>query len=196
MIRLATQAELGWVTLIPDEDESKSVRVRVLPVTRAMRRRAKRAALKHIEGADLDALEQTDLEDFGDALSTELLRLAIADWAGVLGDDDQPAELTPAAEVRMRTSAKPDRPRGTIDDFLAMDEIFQIADKLIVLPIVTREREKNGSPASPNGTGEAGTRAKTIAGSPAKPRRKAGAKSARTGSKSSRQPRAKKSGAS
>lgn len=189
MIRLPKAADerppLGKVILIPDPtDETKSVWVEVIPINRAIRRRARRAAFRHLEGRDLKALEQEDLEDFGEAFSYELLRLVIVAWGGVLepegGDDAPVAEITPSHDVRMRTSTKADRPTGSIDDFLGMEAVFETADRLVVMPFVERDKEKNALSASPSGTGEAATQAKTIAGSPATRKTASAAKSART----------------
>lgn len=191
MLRLS---EPDWQTLRASRGEDPAVRVRFAPVTPGMKRRAKHAAGKALGDADIKAMDVLELADIGDVFSRELLRLAIVEWDGVGDADGNPVEITPPLDERLKTSDKADRPTGTIDLFLAHDEMFEAADRLYVMPIVDRDREKNASAASPSGTGEAATRAKTIARSAAARKPKAGAKHAPTAQTSRKRPRGKKSG--
>lgn len=191
------EPEQAWVELIPAKGDDPAVLVIFAPPTRSMKRRAQRAAWREMSGAKPEELDALELADIGDAFSRELLRLAIVAWKGVGLDGatvGEPAEITPPLDVRVKTSDKPDRPTGTIDLFLADEEAFDAADAAYVLPILERDREKNALSASPTGIGGAGTRGKAIAGSAARPRKKAGAKSARTGKTSLKPPKAKSSG--
>lgn len=161
------------------------------PIDRQALRRARRAALKSLgrdqhEGDDVaSAAEQ--LEDLGDALSYALLIQGIVDWKDVClmsdGDDDGPGE-----------------PLACTDENKAMvlsDPItFDAFDAVYVMPFAARERAKNASAASPNGTGVAATGEADTASSPARRKRKVAVKGVRTARKPRRTTKPRSSGMS
>ncbi|MFN3943894.1 MAG: hypothetical protein ACK4K7_03045 [Allosphingosinicella sp.] len=177
-----------WITLLEavpaegDEPARPALRIEFAPITRAMRRRAHTAARKILiaAGADAAAGDLDLLADAGDAISVELIRLGARNWDGVGDQDGNPLPFTPEA----------------MDWLLADDRLFELADEKYVKPWADREAEKNGSPASPSGTGEAGTQAADIAGSAAdtEPPPPNDATDAPTASKSPAPRRRKKSG--
>lgn len=171
-----SKREPEWREILP------GVRVEFEPITIKAVRAARKAAATAL-GVDPD-----DIEEAGDQLTRELLRRGIRAWEGV---GDEAGELLPiSAEA--------------IDMALDDPTFFQAADQAYVHPYIMRNAEKNGSSASPNGTGEAGTHAKGTATSTAATRKadaarrtpKRGKKAAPI-SKTSRAPkRARKSGVS
>lgn len=165
-MRVLKQAEPTWETLFPAEGGKPAVEVLFAPVTRQMRRNAKAAVREMIlSGVEIESASPELLDDVGEAVSIAFLRQGIIDWRGIGDADGEPIAVSPEA----------------IEMFLADDDLFAAADRIYVGPIIERDREKNGLSASPNGIGEAETPAKIIAGSPAEPTRKAGAKNAPTG---------------
>jgi hypothetical protein len=184
----------GWETLRAAQGDEPAVEVQFGPITRGMKLRAYRRALGMVEGEDARKLDQVALGDIGDAFSYELLRLGIQAWRGVGDANGEPVAITPP--LRVRTSEDEDRPKGTIDAFLSIEDLFDAADQVYVMPIVERDRSKNGSSASPNGTGGAATPAPDTAGSSARRTSRGGARSAPTGPKAPRRPRKTRSGAS
>ena len=110
--------------------------------------------------------EDEDLQRAGDALTRTLLRRSILEWEGIGGPDGELLPVTPA----------------TIEMFLDDPRAFEAADFAYVRPWILRDMEGNASAGSPNGTGAVATPADDIARSPARPRKKGGARSARTGS--------------
>jgi hypothetical protein len=169
-----------WLTLIPAAGKVPAVRGQFAPASRSMKRRAQHEARKGIDGATVDLLDVCDLADIGDAFSRSLIRQALLAWEGIGDVDGKPIEVTPEA----------------VELFLADERLFEAADALYVMPIVLRDREKNGYAASPNGTGKAATPAKDTARSRVGRTRAKGAESARTARTSPRRPRGKKSGSS
>ncbi|MFZ3484277.1 hypothetical protein [Sphingomonas sp. 3-13AW] len=152
------------------------------PIDRKMMRGARRAAIKAIRGeeaeegedaADAPAAEQ--LEELGDALSVALILAGARDWKDVclMGgpEDEGPGQQLPFS-------------RENLEHALSDPLIFEALDQAYVMPFVLRERTKNVSAASQNGTGEAAMPVSDIASSPAKRAKRGGASSARTGSKS------------
>lgn len=179
------------------------------PITPAMRRRAGNAARRLLGPVeDIEAVDFDLLADVAEAGSRELIRLGALEWGGIGDESGKPLDLTPDRETRFATANATDRPTGTIDQLLDDFELFARIEAEYVRPDSLRRAEKNGSSASPNGTGEAATRARTTASShvglaaPTKPTggraaRKAktrAAASARTASTRSRAKRAKGSG--
>lgn len=148
------------------------------PIDRQALRRARRAALASLgrdehEGEDAAPAEE-QLADLGDALSHALLIHGITDWKDVclMADGDDAGAGEPLACT--------DENKAMI---LADPLTFEAFDAAYVVPFAARERTKNGSAASPNGTGAAAIAEDGTAPSRANRTRKAGAASARTGSK-------------
>jgi hypothetical protein len=148
------------------------------PIDRQALRRARRAALASLgrdehEGEDAAPAEE-QLADLGDALSHALLMHGIIDWKDVClmadGDDDSAGETLDCTDENKAM-------------ILADPLTFEAFDAAYVVPFAARERVKNGSAASPNGTGAAATEGGDTASSPANPISKAGAASARTARK-------------
>lgn len=170
---ILTKNEPAWVDLLP------GVRVQFAPVTRAMKRKARQAAREVLgDVLSIEDVGSDQLFEMGEAFSRALIRLGIVDWDGI-GDPKGKA---------MAVSAE------TVEMFLENEDCFEAADALYVMPVVERDREKNALSASPDGTGKAATRAKTTAGSAARPTKKAAAKSAPTARKRQGHPKARKSG--
>lgn len=148
------------------------------PIDRKALRRARRAALKALgrdeHEAETEASAEEQIEDLGDALSFALLMAGILDWKDVClmadGDDATAGETLPCTDENKAL-------------ILADPITFDALDAVYVVPFAARERAKNGSAASPNGTGAAATEGSDTVSSPAKPKRTDGAKPARTGSK-------------
>jgi hypothetical protein len=180
----------AFVTFREATKKEPAVRVRLLPVAPWMRRRASRLATAEMgeeKFADLDVVRQRDA---GDRYSFELLRLGIVAWEGVGDAAGKPVAVSPPPEVRKATYDAADRPTGTVDAFLAIPEMLEAGDRLYVMPDVLRGQEKNGSSASPNGTGEAGTRAPATAKKSAGKKKAGAATNVRTGAtRSGRTPR-------
>lgn len=148
------------------------------PIDRKALRRARRAAMKALnrdehEGTDEgSAAEQ--LADLGDELSHALLMDGILDWKDVClmadGDDASAGEPLVCTDENKA--------------LLLSDPItFDALDAVYVVPFASRERAKNVSAASPNGSGAAATGVSDTVNSPANPMKTGGAKPARTGSK-------------
>lgn len=186
----------GWETLRAAQGEDPAVEVQFGPITRGMKLRAYRRALGLIDSDDVESLDQVALGDIGDAFSYELLRLGIRAWRGVGDENGEPVAITPPMRDRFRTAEDEDRPMGTIDAFLSIEELFDAADRIYVIPVVERDRSKNALSASPNGIGEAATPAPAIAGSSARRTSKGGARNASTAPRAPKRPRKTGSGAS
>lgn len=161
------------------------------PIDRALVRRARRIALDSL-GRDEHGPEPigsaddvtTMLEDLGDALSHAMILEGARDWRGaVQATDDGEFEPIPFS-------------RDALADMLSDPVYFDALDAAYVLPYATREREKNGSAASPNGTGEAATPASNTAGTAATPQPSDDAKPAPTARKRSRAKKPKAPGTS
>jgi hypothetical protein len=168
-----------WETLIEAHGGAPAVEVLFVPPSRAMKRRAA-AAMRTILA---DAGDPPDLETVNAALdvySRTILAEAIRAWKGIGDAGGAPAPVNP----------------DMVALFLDDDRLFGPAHRLYVEPILDRDREKNASPASPSGIGEAATPAKTIAARSAAPAKKGAAKNARTPSTRSRRPKPRKSGRS
>lgn len=190
-MRRLQRREPEWLTLIEAADGEPAVRIKMPPITRAMRRRAAAAAQGIAGGAGLEdgADDPLLLIEAGEAVSMEMIRIGLLEcreWEGIGGADGTPLPVT----------------EDNVEMFLADDELFAAADAAYVRPWVDRELEKKDYAASPNGIGEAATAERAIAGSSAgrgpgkaaRPRK--GAKSARTGSTRSAAAKAKRSGTS
>lgn len=188
-----------WITLIPpekgDTDAPEGVCVKFAPASKPMRMAAARAAARSLERLGIDPGELTGREltedeimavfAAGDEAARALIRLgALADpnpeWKGVLDLDGKPLELN----------------ADTLEWAMLDDAFFEAADRLYVRPAAAKDREKNGSAASPNGTGEAATPGKDIAKSRAGARRGGGAKPAPTKPTRPKRPKGNSSGAS
>jgi hypothetical protein len=164
------------------------------PIDRKMMREARRAAVKAMRGADAkdkpgaaDAPASEQLEELGDALSVALILAGARDWKDVClmagPDDTGPGEQMPFS-------------RENLEHAISDPLTFEAFDAAYVMPFVLRERTKNVSAASQNGTGEAATPENDTASSPAKPARARAARSARTRSKSPTPRKRKPSGKS
>jgi hypothetical protein len=174
------------------------------PITPKMRRRVFRMYREALEkeGVDLTKLAEGDSvaadlsRDLGDLISGELIRMGAREWAGIGDADDNPLELTPDQETRIKTATDPKRPTGTIDLLLEDESAFEKINAEYVMADIARRAEKNALSGSPTGTSAAATPGTTIAGSPAKPKRARGARNARTESTNSKRKRARGSGKS
>ncbi|WP_010184779.1 hypothetical protein [Sphingomonas sp. PAMC 26605] len=155
-----------WKELFPANGDTPAVRVQFKPIGIKALRAARRAIAAAL-GVDPD-----DIENAGDELSRELIRAGLIAWEGIGDLDDNVIEVTPE----------------TIEMFIADPRTFEAADRVYVTPWVMQDLEKNGSSASPVGTGVAETPAKDTAGSSAPRAKKAAATSART-PKMSRKPK-------
>lgn len=174
MTYLLGKAAHGWLTL------PCGVQIDVAAIDRPMVRAARRAVRKFIaDNQDMPADELAD--ETADLFSATLIRLGLRGWKG-LGD------------VAGKPIGKPTT--ETVDAFLADPLLFDQADAAYVLPWAEGTQEKNGSSPSPNGISTGATRAKTIAGSPARRPKGSGAKNVRTARKSPKPTRAKASGTS
>jgi hypothetical protein len=177
------QAGPTWLPVVGGE-------VLFAPIDRTLVRRARRKALEQL-GRDVhgpSAEGETDdfviqMEDLGDALSCAMIIEGAQDWKGAMQEVDGKFVTLPFS-------------REALADMLADPVYFDALDTAYVLPYVMREREKNVSAVSPNGTGEAATAGNGTASTAAAPKPKAGAKRARTASKSRKPTRAKASGTS
>lgn len=185
MLKLPSQ-ENEWHEVLP------GIRVLFRPIGRKAWRAAQKAAAGVMrDGGELQERDEL-LEDVGDELSYALLYRGIVDWEGVVGDDDQPVAPTP--DVPRLVDGKPASgsdgellvDRGTISAFLSDPIVFRACDRAYVMPFITRQREKNGSSASPDGTGEAETQAAATASSRAAGAKGPVAKNVRTRSRSRR----------
>ena len=139
------------------------------PIDRIMMRRARRAALaklKRDEGEESDANAAEQLEELGDALSEELILAGARDWRNVaqqvLGEDGTPV-LKDGQPVFVPLPFTAENLALSLTDPI----IFDAFDAAYVVPFASRERAKNGSAASPNGTGAAATQGSDTATSPA-----------------------------
>lgn len=190
MLKLRTQQET-WHEIFP------GVRVLFRPITRNAWRAARRAAGRVLaEGGGGDEAESPDdlVEDAGDEISHELLYRGIADWEGVVGDDEQPLAPTLDTIERDGEGNVVRVVPGTISQFLADPILFTACDQAYVLPFVNREREKKGSSPSPSGTSAGEMRAGATASSAAPQKPARGAKSAPTKSTSPRRRKGRSSG--
>lgn len=173
------------------------------PIDRAMLRRARRAALKalgrHDEAAAADQTEDQaieQLEELGDALSLALIMEGAQDWRDVarqlLDENDAPILDTTGQPQFETLDFSAENLAATLSDPI----VFEAFDAAYVVPFAARERAKNGSAASPNGTGVAGTRANDTVSSRAARRKAAAAKRAPTASKPRKSKKPKASGTS
>lgn len=188
-----------WLTLIPpvenDQDAPNGVRVKFAPPTKPMRMAAARAAQKalarlgldpaELGGRELDEDEMIAVFEASDEASRALIRLGVLsaevpEWEGMLDLDGKPLQLD--AE--------------TLEWALLNDEFFSAADALYVQPAAAKDREKNGSSASSNGIGEAGTTGSDTASSAAKASGTGAVRSARTKAAGRKPRKAKASGTS
>lgn len=136
------------------------------PITRPMLRRARRAAVAALGGAQPATDDQAALDeqiaDLGDAFSYALLIEAIVDWRDVftMGDGDDTGEGVP---LPCTDEAKA--------QLLADPLVLEAFDAAWIVPFVTRERERAapGKESSPSqdGISTKGTEETTIAASPA-----------------------------
>ncbi|VXC63509.1 hypothetical protein [Sphingomonas sp. AX6] len=177
------QAGPTWLPVVGGE-------VLFAPIDRTLVRRARRKALEQL-GRDVhgpSAEGETDdfviqMEDLGDALSCAMILEGAQDWKGAMEEVD-------GTFVPLTFS------REALADMLADPVYFDALDAAYVMPYVRREREKNVSAASPNGSGAAAIGAKGTASTAATPKPKAAAKRARTASTSLKRSKPKVSGTS
>jgi len=179
--------ESGWKDLLP------GVRVRFLPISRKMVRAARSACRQALQNAPNDIIEASD------ELTAAMLRLGIAEWAGIGDQNEQllgPADLVPVIGDDGNPAKDHDGEpvmQAAVELFIANTDCFEAAERIYVQPWLDRDREKNGSAASSNGTSTEATPALGTANSPAPQAKASGAKSARTGKTS---PRPKKANSS
>ena len=111
-------------------------------------RKASRAYIdEQPEGAPYDGLGS------GEAFSISVLQAAVLDFKGIGNPEGDAVRFSPEA----------------LNAVLNDPHIFDAADRVYVLPIMRRDREKNVSAASSNGTSTKATAEKTTAVSAAKP---------------------------
>lgn len=128
-----------WVTLIDAAGDKPAVRVQVRPIDRDMRADAY-AAVRDLDEADRELMA-------GRVFSDTLLRKAIVEWEGIGDADGKPVPVT----------------SETVELFLRDPVLFPLADRKIVDPALTGEREKNVSSRSPTGTSAGATAVKPTA---------------------------------
>ncbi|MGN6270863.1 MAG: hypothetical protein ACTHM0_13345 [Sphingomonas sp.] len=181
--------EAVWHTFREAVGSDPAVRIQFAPIGPAAVRAARRAVATAL-GVNPD-----DVETAGDAMSRELLQRGIIGWEGI--GDHEGATTAPTRDtlVRDEDGKIVEIVPGTISLFLSDPAHFEWADQIYVVPWVMRDLEKNGSSASPGGTGQAGTQASGTASSAAKPGRRA-AKRARTSKTSRKATKARASGRS
>lgn len=199
MLKLGKAPENIRIVLLDASGDEPEAFVELAPITSAMRRRAYRVARREAGAEGLQDPSEVELDlliDLGEISSLELVRLGLVAWGGIGNEDGEPIELTPDRETRFRTAAHEDRPKGTIDDLLADENIAAILDAKYVRPDALRRAEKNALSALPSGIGKAATPAKGTASSAARPKRKAAAKRAPTAKTSSKRKPAKVPGRS
>lgn len=152
MRRLVKAEWPRWITLADATGEDPAVRVKMAKISRSMKRRAQHEALESLPaiegGTDRDPLE---LADAGDAYGASLIRQGLLEWEGIGDANGIVIPVTPES----------------VGLFLDDDALFERLDDEYVMPEVLRDAEKNGLSVSPNGTGEAVTRAGATAISPA-----------------------------
>ena len=146
--------ESGWKDIRP------GVRVQFAPIGIKMVRAAREAC-----GI---ALKDGDVMDASDALSREMLRRGIVAWEGIGNATDEPigpADLVPVFENGEPVLDGEEKPvmQAAVELFIADPDLFEAAQAIYVNPWLTRDREKNGSGVSSNGTSEEATREQGIA---------------------------------
>ncbi len=138
MRRLGTLPS-GWLGTIASTDPEDD-RPLLLPGVRVKFSIIGRQAVREARTACGIALKSTD-GDFqvaSDALSRELIRGGIVEWEGIGDRDGNPAAVTPE----------------TIDLFIADTDLCEAAEQVYVTPWLMRDREKNVSGVSSNGTSQ------------------------------------------
>lgn len=181
MLKLA-KSEPAWLEIRPARGDDPAVRVEFAPIGIKAIRAARRAVAEALQ------IDPEDVEEAGDALSRELIRRGIRAWEGIGDAEGKVVAVTPE----------------NVELFLADPAAFEVADRVYVLPWVKRESEGNASAGSPNGTSTEATPALDTVSSPAKRRRRGGARQnlewdprvAPTSSTSPRPKRGKRSGRS
>ena len=194
MLKLGQKKEPQRIVLMEANGDEPEAFIVMAPITGAMRRRAQTAVRRLLGDADhIDDIDADTLGDIGETASREMIRLGAIEWGGIFGADGKPVELTPDRETRLRTANDPDRPAGSIDLLLEEEDLFDRLDADYVRPDAMRRAEKNGSSASPSGTGEAGTPGKGTASSRAAgPKRKAASRKAAARSATTRKTRSRR----
>lgn len=154
-----TKKEPRWIVLVPAVKAQRATKEReavravpaveglFAPITSAMKRRAGRAAMKALAIADLDCLSDDQKIDLGEAVGRELVREGLRDMRGVAGANG--AALAFSAEV--------------LELVIEDETLMAAADRLYVLPAALRDKEKNASSGSPDGTGTGAMPADAIA---------------------------------
>jgi hypothetical protein len=193
MLKISKAPDAVRVVLREAQGDEPEAFVLFDPITPKMRRRALAVARTELTAAgveygDLDPLQ---LRDVGDLVSAELIRMGVREWGGIGDAAGQLLALTPDQATRIRTAAASDRPKGTIDDLLADEDIFDKLEAGYVLPDAQRRAEKNALSGSPNGISAAATPGNATASLAAKPKRKAAAPNAPTKSTRSKPTTAK-----
>ncbi|QIG79990.1 hypothetical protein [Stakelama tenebrarum] len=182
-------SEPEWITLIPAEGKRVAVEVLAHPATRAIRRKALASIAQDADGGgEPEAGEgvANEIEDFerktaiGEAYGAAMIRARVSDWRGLA---DPQGRKVPIGDASWEM-------------FLADDALFTAAYARLVVPVLAVDAEKNGSSPSPNGIGAGAMPENNIAGTNrAAPRKKGGARNARTASTRRRATKAKPSGA-
>jgi hypothetical protein len=135
----------SWVTIEPATGETPAFEILFAPAGRSMRRRAHSAALKDFPDiADPANADIDELLDGIDAQSRHLIRAAAKDWRGVF---DRETKKPLPFSIEALDAALADEDSG----------FFDLVNDAWIEPMRAREREKNASSASPNGTGKAET---------------------------------------
>lgn len=159
--------ESGWKDILP------GVRVQFAPI-----------GIKAVRAARVAcglALKDGDVVEASDALSREMLRRGIVAWEGV-GDSDGdpigPTDLVPVLDADgnpvLDEDNKP-KMQAAVELFIADPSAFEAAEQVYVHPWLTRDREKNVSVASSNGTSGEATPEQGTAAPSATPKPKADA---------------------
>ncbi len=169
-----TKNEPEWRPLFP------GVEMLFAPASREIVLAGRKASRAFIDEQPEDALY--DAMGSGAAFSLGVLQAAVLDFKGIGNPEGDALKFSPDA----------------LATALNDPHIFDAADRVYVVPIMQRDREKNVSATSPGGTSTKVTVDKTTAASAAKPLKTeaAGATNAPTVSTSQRPSKAKPSGKS
>jgi hypothetical protein len=124
-------------------------------------RAGRRAALTVLRQGGPDVEERA-----GDAFTREIIRHNILTWSGI-GKDGEAVDPTPDTDVVDEEGNVIGSEPGTISDFLAEPRLVEAADRAYVLPWSQADAEENGWSPSQNGTSAGATQGANTAGSPA-----------------------------
>ena len=121
MLKLpSAHSDLHWLDLLP------GARIRVRPVTVAAIIVARADAGKVFRADEADADPQTGAKATS-AMVRSLARYAIAEWEGIGGEDEAPAEVTPEA----------------VDALMSLWPAYDSFERLYVGPALAGQAEKN-----------------------------------------------------